>query len=69
MARDDTKEVKRFRILSQQIDDLYSNGSEEEAIELLNKSLKEAKGKNEAYSLFFEGELQGYIHKDLAKTN
>lgn len=57
------EKIERFRQLSSQIDELYVSGKDAEGEKLLNDALKQASD-NEAYRLFFEGELAEYKGKD-----
>jgi tetratricopeptide (TPR) repeat protein len=60
------KDVEKFRKLSEQIDELYNSGKDKEGEQLLHDALKAA-SKNEAYRLFFEGEVAGYKEENLVK--
>lgn len=67
MANTEDKTIQYFRDQSKQIDGFYRQSKDAEGQELLLKTLEAARKKDEAYALFFEGEVEGYLNKDHAK--
>jgi len=55
------QEIQYLRDLSAEIDDLYTTGKDAEGEQKLYEALEKAKGIDEAYVFFFEGEIAGYI--------
>lgn len=64
MPHADNKTIDQFRKTSEKIDELFLNCEKEEGTKLLMQVLADAKEKDDAYALFFEGEIQGYLHED-----
>ncbi|MBU0969373.1 MAG: tetratricopeptide repeat protein, partial [Proteobacteria bacterium] len=62
MPHADDQTIAYFRQRSQEIDDLFGIGKKQAGAALLNQTLGEAKEKDAAYFLFFQGEEEGYIH-------
>ncbi len=67
MGKKEIKTIDDLRELSKQIDVLYNLGKESEGLDLLNYALEQSKDIDEAYHLFFQGELEGYVNSDHEK--
>ncbi len=61
--------IQELRDLSAEIDELYATGKDAEGEKKLHQALEKAKEIDEAYVLFFQGEIAGYLENDYEKQS
>ncbi len=62
-------EIQDLRDLSAEIDELYATGKDAEGEKKLHLALEKAKEIDEAYHLFFQGEIAEYLENDTDKQS